>query len=123
MTAPLRFEPDHEVIARLQTENYDLRDSYQNWLDASAEIDRLTAELAAARAEIARLRGGWVKCSMALPALEEGRVHVSIDVIARDETGREYPGAYCAVRGNNVGMWFECNGANIIEWRLMDGQK
>lgn len=114
MTAPLRFEPDHEVIARLQTENYDLRDSYQNWLDASAEIDRLTAELSAARAEIAQLRGGWVKCSDRLPPVDST---ISINVIGRDDKGNVWPDIWCDLSERE---WFSCDRANIIEWRLME---
>jgi len=78
-----------------------------------AAFDALTAELAAARAEIARLRGDWIKCSDRLP--EDDR-----NVMARH--GAEAEECYHV---NDT--WFQYHSpwmsVDVFEWRpLREGE-
>lgn len=113
-----------KTIVEMSAELTKVREQY-NWkheraAEAYAQRDQALDELAQARAEIASLRGGWVKCADRLPELEDGLKHYSINVIGRDEHGVEYQ-AYCNIHS---GDWTDCNNSdnnpNIIEWRLME---
>ena len=84
---------------------------------ADLRVSAIQTELTQARAEIASLRGGWVKCADRLPELGDGEKYTSTYVIARDENGCVYQDAYCVVYGPYTGTWCNCRGANIIEWR------